>query len=294
VAERGIVYVATKKEHYIEEAFLSAESVKARCPDLSITLFTDFPTHPLCTMKVFDSIEPIVSVSGIASDWAEGKLDRLICLARTPYVRTLHLDTDTRILTDELPRLFELLDAIDVAMVETAIDDSFSRKHYGERMFNGGFVLYRRNEKTLRWLQEWAVESEHNFWLSEVVPLPSVPALAHVSDERVRRKLLGMDQISLVQMLSPAINKFNLELRILPHPWNHRGSRLPESNPTPIKILHSPALRQLTHADILAVEFQWRKKGHAEQANKLLAYIASKYPRNQDDGEPQKTDRPER
>ena len=95
MADRGIVYVATKNDRYVEEAFLSAESVKQRFPDLSITLFTDAPRHALCTTDRFDCVEMIEGVTGLASPWAEGQLNRLRCLPRTPYARTLHLDTDT-------------------------------------------------------------------------------------------------------------------------------------------------------------------------------------------------------
>ena len=57
---RGILYVATKLDRYVEEAFLSAESAKQRYPDLSITLFTDRAASPLCSLGCFDRIEPVI------------------------------------------------------------------------------------------------------------------------------------------------------------------------------------------------------------------------------------------
>ena len=39
----GIVYSATRREHYVLESFLSAHSIKDLAPDLPITLFTDMP-----------------------------------------------------------------------------------------------------------------------------------------------------------------------------------------------------------------------------------------------------------
>lgn len=110
MADCGIVYVATNHDRYIKEAFLSADSIKQRNPDLPVTLFTDLPDHALCKTDRFDGVMPIVGVQGIGSRWAGGQLNRLRCLTRTPYVRTLHLDTDTRVLTEELPSLFTLLD----------------------------------------------------------------------------------------------------------------------------------------------------------------------------------------
>jgi hypothetical protein len=278
MADRGIVYVATKYDRYLEEAFLSANSVKERFPDLSITLFTDLPRHPLCATGRFDSIETIQGVSGFGSNWAEGLLNRVRCLPRTPYDRTLHIDTDTRVLTEELLWLFDLLEQIDIAMVETSTDDSYSRKHFGRPMFNGGLMLYRRNERVWALLEEWAARSERNFQLAGQKPLPPVPALQHIADEDIRRKLLFNDQISLVEILSPEINKFDLALKTLDYSWNNRSSRQPEKNRAPVKILHAPALKNLTHADILDVAFRWKRDGRTVQAKTLYNYIDGKYP----------------
>jgi hypothetical protein len=273
----GILYVAVKQDRYVEEALLSADSVKQRFPRLSIVLFTDRPQHALCASDRFDAIEAIASATGFGSTWAEGLLSRAHCLSRTPYTRTLHLDTDTRVITEELPSLFAMLEEFDVAMAETATDDSYSRHHFGRRMFNGGLVLYRRNERVWAWLEAWAKASEENFRLAGERPLPPVPRLSHVTAEDVRRRLLFNDQISLVEMLSPEVNRFDLAIKTLDYSWNHRGSRLPANNRAPVRILHAPALKGLTHADILSVAFAWRRDGRESQAAALYDYIASKY-----------------
>lgn len=278
MADCGIVYVATKHDRYLEEAFLSANSVKERFPDLSITLFTDLPGHALCTTDRFDKVEPIDGVKGFASGWAEGQLNRLRHLPHTPYVRTLHIDSDTRVLTEDLPWLFDLLEQIDVAMVETATDDSYSRKHFGRPMYNAGLLLYRRNDRVWALLEEWIRLSERNFRLAGEKPLPGMPVVEHIADEEVRRKLLFMDQISLVEILSPDVNRFGLAVKTLDYSWNNRGSRQPEKNRVPVKILHAPALKGLTHADILEVAFRWKRAGRAAQAKTLYNYIDSKYP----------------
>ena len=71
--DQGIVYVATKQDRYVEEAFLSADSVKQWVPDMPITLFTDLPKHALCRTDRFDAVEAIQGVKGFASGWAEGR-----------------------------------------------------------------------------------------------------------------------------------------------------------------------------------------------------------------------------
>jgi hypothetical protein len=282
MADRGILYVAAKQDRYVEEALLSADSVKRRHPDLSITLFTTLPSHPLCGLGCFDRIEAIDGAGGFNSRWAEGQLDRLRCLVRSPYELTLHLDADTRVVTDNLAPLFDLLDDHDVAMAETALDDSYSRQHFGRRMFNGGLVLSRRNAKTAEWLAAWTALAERNFAQASTAPLPQPTSVDHVASEQVRRNLLFNDQVALVEILSPEINRFDLAFAALDYSWNHRGSRLPENNRYPVRISHAPALRQLTHADLLATAFAWQRDGRSGEAERLKAYVFGKYPGSRD------------
>lgn len=246
----GVVYVATRKDRYVEEAFQSADSVKQRYPSLPITLFTDRLDHRLCNTDRFDGVVAapnvaevtLASLDGkmkrVSSLALEGKLKRSLSLRLTPYQRTLALDTDTTVVADDLTSLFDLLDEVDVGMVETSIDDSYSRLQYGRPMFNTGVILYRRNQLTWDWLAEWSALSERNFrWLGKE-PLPRVASLRHIADSETRRELMGFDQIAMVEILSPEVNKFDLKYKILDYSWNHRGSRLPERNVQPPRILH--------------------------------------------------------
>jgi hypothetical protein len=278
MADRGVLYVASKESRYVEEAMLSADSVKRRHPDLSITLFTTLPQHPLCGFPCFDRVEPIEGVRGFNSRWAEGKFDRLLALSQSPYERTLHLDADTRVVSEDLEPLFRTLDDHDVAMTETAVDDSYSRQHFGRRMFNGGLVLFRRNAKTAEWLAAWTALAERNFTQASTAPLPQPSVVDHVAAEPVRRKLLFMDQVALVEILSPEVNRFDLKLARLDYSWNHRGSQLPENNRFPVRISHVPALRRLTEADLLAAAFAWKREGRLSEAERLRDYVLGKYP----------------
>lgn len=232
--------MATKKARYLAEALISADSAKRRCPSLPITLFTDNINDTLCSATCFDNVIAIDDLGIVASTWAGGKLARIHCLRLTPYEYTLHIDTDTQILTDELPRLFHILDEeADVAMVETSLDDSYSRSHYGRRMFNNGLVLYRRNALVWKCLEEWFALSERNFRLAASTdPLPSLPGMEHVKEEKVLRHLLGSDQVALVEILSPEVNKFGLKVKTLDYSWNHRGSMQKDKNVEAPRILH--------------------------------------------------------
>jgi hypothetical protein len=281
--DAGIVYSATTHDRYVEEAFLSAESVKRLYPRLPITLFTDRPSHLLCGLGLFDNVEKINTPRKLTLPFAKGQLARLWALLRTPYERTLHLDTDTRVLTPELPELFNLLENFDLAMVETTVDDSYSRYHYGRRMYNVGVQLFRKSRETRYWLETWIELTERNFLATTRRRLEDIPSVRHIVSEEVRRKLLNMDQISLVEVLSPEINQLGLKFYPLNPSWNHRGSKLPENNQEPVKILHLPELRQSIPSDLLAVANSWRSAGKTE-AESLVRYITSLYPDKKNPG----------
>jgi hypothetical protein len=238
-AERGIVYVATIDSRYIEEAFLSAESVKRHCPTLSTTVFTDQPEHDLCSVGVFDQVFPASRALSVRLPWGEGQLNRLHALAHTTYRRTLHLDTDTVVVSSELISLFDMLDDVDIALVEASACDSYSCATLARRMFNGGMLLYRNDQKVMHWLGEWAALTERNARLGSMAKLPDIPFLQTVQSEQARRRLLFNDQISLAELLSPEVNRFNLAYRILDSYWNFRHVPDPQEKDH-VKILHLP------------------------------------------------------
>jgi tetratricopeptide (TPR) repeat protein len=258
----GIVYVATKHDRYVEEAFLSAESVKRRAGSISITAFTDRVHHPLWKLGCIDELVPIESCSGFGSDWSEGQLDRIICLSRTKYKITLNLDTDTRMLSGDLRDLELMFTGHSIAMVEDRRDFSYSAQLSGRRMFNAGLILYTADAPVFDLFREWERRVRRNFELSCRTPVPMVQELAHITDETVRRRLLGIDQIALMELLSPDLNRFGLRLKVLDKFWNYRGSSTKDDYKL-IKILHSDELKATTRHDLLLVAHRWVKEGRA-------------------------------
>lgn len=243
----GITYVATRSDLYVEEAFLAAFSAKRYVPNLPVTLFTDRPNHSLCERDVFDDVVPITREAMDVPEWSAGQLDRLACLQRSPYRRTLHLDTDTRVFSGEVRDLFAVLDRADIAMVEAAPDESFSRLHFGKRILNAGLILYESSEPAFRCFTEWAAITARNFCAASTVPVTDVLGLGPQRSEAVIRELLLIDQIALAEILTPEVNRFGLRLEVLDYSWNHRGSRLPANNRKPLRILHRPRHKLKTH-----------------------------------------------
>jgi uncharacterized protein (TIGR02466 family) len=241
---KGLLYVATKKESFLAEAVISAKSVKETYGPIPIRLYTNLVESPLLRDSAFDEILPIPTVTDYTSQWAQGQLDRIQCLNQTPYDFTLHLDTDTKIRRPEFQHVFEYLRDHDIAMVECADDASISRHHYGRPMFNVGFILYRKNEKTRRLFTEWEKLTKKHFEIASTDPMTPLPYMSHITDPALRRNLLFMDQLSFVQLLSPEVNPFDLRLKILEEKWNFRGASVPRVAEHEIIVDHRPLLKQ--------------------------------------------------
>ena len=140
----GIVYIATGSE-FVQEALLSAERVNAAMPDVSVTLITDEQVdNPL-----FDEIIPIENPE-------YGFEDQILNMHRSPYDRSIYLDTDIYIYED-ITDLFGLLESFDVGLAHSSsrvawdvegVPDSFPE-------YNSGVIAYRNNSDFQDFLSEW-------------------------------------------------------------------------------------------------------------------------------------------
>jgi hypothetical protein len=278
----GIVYSATRREHYVLEAFLSAHSAKELAPDLPITLFTDQPDLVYARGDCFDEVVPVDTVRTYKSLWAEGQLDRIRALRRSPYERTLHLDSDTRVCSGEVRRLFDLLETKDIAMAICQPDASICSSQTGLAMFNVGVILFRKSDKVNRLLNGWHDLTAEYFDLGNLDPVPVIDSLAHINDPEQRRKLLFMDQTSLVQLLSPTTNKFGVELEILGEEWNFRGAFGGRSFDKPIMINHHPTLRPQLANDAVQRARVYAQRGETKFAREIFQNLLDKFPMAED------------
>jgi hypothetical protein len=250
---RGVLYVATGPARYLEEAFLSAESVKRETSsELSITLATDQPEHQVTRSGVKAGIFDDVVLASPPADcripWCRGQLTRIGHLLQTPYQQTLHLDTDTKVLRPGIASLFERLSHCEVAMAEATVETSYSRFHYQRRIFNTGVILYARSVQTMRWLSKWLEISQKNFQIAHLKSLSIPAALSQIKNEEVLRRLLCMDQISLAEILVPDWNSCDLKVDVLDEVWNYRGpAECSVQLGRPIEILHEPRHSETAH-----------------------------------------------
>lgn len=147
----GVLYIALG-EKYAAEAARSAATVKAHTPDLSTTIFTDRAVSD----PVFDNIVRVPSR-------AFHMRDKPDYMARTPYERTLFLDTDTFV-CDDIGPLFRLLERFDFAAAHgwQRLDRS-DAQHLPNvvaetpmpfAQFNSGVILYKESVEMVRVLGE--------------------------------------------------------------------------------------------------------------------------------------------
>lgn len=152
----GVIYVATGKQQYIDEACISASSLKEQIPNLNTTLFSD----KTITTNCFDECR-IIESSG------SGILDKALAMQQSPYDYTLFLDTDTYICGD-FSELFTLLEKYDIGAVlnehRTGKFADFSWNYQQMKddngrliypIYNGGVILYKKSPATIQFFIDW-------------------------------------------------------------------------------------------------------------------------------------------
>mgnify|MGYP000877985913 CR=1 FL=1 len=269
----GMVYVATRRPHYVAEACLSAHSARDVIPDLPITLCTDLPDVAFARSPCFNAVLPLETRRRYRSLWAEGQLDRIRALRNSPYEYTLHLDTDTRVLSPDFAGLFDRLDHVDIGMAICQPDVSKCAQITGLPMFNVGFILFRRSPPVLALLEAWENLTRENFELGNLDVPPKTAVTAHIEDPEVRREVLFMDQTSFVQLLSPAVNRFGVQLEVMDEAWNFRSTGRGRTFDRPVKISHHPELRGRLGGDLIALAGRYLAAGNPTHASELLTCL---------------------
>jgi Nucleotide-diphospho-sugar transferase len=147
---RGVVYIATGKK-FVEEAILSANSVKKHMPEIPVSLFTDIEELELSRPKNVDSVFLLKEVSRSCRDKIRPLID-------SPYSRTLFLDTDTY-LCEPVYDLFEMLNQFDIALAHAPDRYQYDLPNLPDCFteLNSGVIVYRSTNEVKQLLHEWEI-----------------------------------------------------------------------------------------------------------------------------------------
>ena len=189
IPTRGVMWTATNHERYVQQAVISAASVKKQT-GLPTCLFTNLEAQ---------GFDQVVSCKAHDVGHNQYMLDRLVNLPDTPYDQTLALDTDTYVMAD-ITEMFGVLDEFDIAMVhghnreerhKLAVRAGHTTVPRAFAPVQGGLILYRRNKRV------W-------WYLYNLI-------------EMYKEKQYFDDQISMRELL---FRRSDLRLYILPREYN--------------------------------------------------------------------------
>jgi hypothetical protein len=145
----GIVYAAVGNK-FLQEAIISATSLKKYEPDIHITIFT----NEKFANKTFDNVIQIIN----PDNWRNGKL---YAFKHTPYNRTIFLDTDT-VICNRFSEIFSLLDRFDMAacmseLYGQLIYNYSELSHLGDSFpeINSGVVAFKKSKSWDSFLDDW-------------------------------------------------------------------------------------------------------------------------------------------
>jgi hypothetical protein len=242
----GVVFCATNKKRYFEEAVISAASIRRLQPTLPISLFTDIMDVPIELTYLFTSVFPLPQ-GDYPRTWGGGMLARIASLACTPYKFTIHLDTDTRVLSNRFMELFEECHKYDVAMAEAKLGESFDRRRCNRRMFNPGVLVYRNEAQVMYLLSKWGDTMERNLKRPSASVLQEICGKCYDSDRALIHRLLMSDQISLVEIFGPDRMFGDVRSKVLDGCFNVRHPRRHLEAPQDTVILHQSRKYSLDH-----------------------------------------------
>ncbi len=145
---KGVIYIATGKK-YVDEALVSAASLKKHMPALPVTLSTDIDIKS----KYIDNVVKINNPKYTFED-------KVRYIGKSPYYYTLYLDSDTYV-CDDFSELFDLLYKFDVSATHNYGERGIKRRYSGKKVtksfapFNSGIILFKKSPKTKKLFSNW-------------------------------------------------------------------------------------------------------------------------------------------
>lgn len=201
----GIVYIATGRK-YLAEAEYSARSVRRVSPRVPIAIFSDgSPPSSLFDIRL-TLAQPEYSF-----------VDKINALTRTPFDKTLFLDTDTFAM-EPVEEMFELLERFDIAAAAEPARYLYQIAGVPVAFpeLNSGVLLYKKNNDVFEVIRQW-----DKMYRDEIASKISVGILP------------WHDQLSFTRALYGS----KLSFFLLPPEFNARVL-MPQAISGPIRIAH--------------------------------------------------------
>jgi hypothetical protein len=200
---RGILYFGAGIKH-IQEAKRAAEHTAHVWPGIKITGYTTDTSNAIMR-------------------------ERIRAMMRTPYHRTLYLDTDTWLL-EPVPELFDVLLNFDIALAHAPLREAYpvdAPASFPE--YNAGVIAYKKSTPVLNFLLDWEKRFARDY------------------ESRRDEQIVGWypSQPSLRE----ALYHSGLRIATLPPEYNWRGLGYACG---PVKILHCRRSFELVEAEINA------------------------------------------
>lgn len=151
----GILYI-TYGNSYTAAAVRSAKTARARNPGLAIHLFVDAASRD--SLGLARDPGPFSSIGIIENPHRRSKVDYM---CKTPFERTLYLDSDTSVAQD-IQEIFGVLERFDLAAVQVMRRNANRKDEMWTKpipdaypQFNSGVMLYRNTPEVIKILDEW-------------------------------------------------------------------------------------------------------------------------------------------
>jgi hypothetical protein len=211
--ERGYLYVAAGAQKYIDEASISARSLKQVVADAHVTLISD---HDFKS-DVFDNI--VVRTGGDFSSYRAALAYRVDHVYDcSPYKYTFAVDTDTYFCESCEP-LFDLLEYFDLCMASAPGDMHVpvidGKKLVAYTPYNCGAIAFRKNVHNAELFAQWRAIYREKLESGEL------------------EKTKGTDQTSFMQALLHSPSRVYVMANI----WNARTTKYIALKDT-VKLVH--------------------------------------------------------
>ncbi|MFC6835091.1 hypothetical protein [Halomarina ordinaria] len=168
-SERGILYIATE-QRFVEEATVSARSARASMGDIPIAIITDSE----------NDVPSIFDITIESSDNSHDFGEKVYNISKSPFDRTIYLDTDIHV-EDDISELFDILGHWDLAAahnisdydfggIEIPPDHPLTTLPMGIPEYNTGLIAYCSNSHTDNLFKEWVKAYEYDERVMEHPP----------------------------------------------------------------------------------------------------------------------------